>query len=573
MALSGTNKAQKTILLKSEDELILEVNLTVAMKLGTIRNVMEFFESDDSMEDCVIPVMTVKSDLLKIIIQWLEERRGKGHFVHGQQMLTTLIAQGGSINAEATSGDAGLLKTLMDIATAADYLDVPELLNITKKMLTLNTENCLLLLEIARSSQNQNILSDQAITEYIDRHFMDAANCDGFLNISYDTLQSVISRDSLNVPSEEDVVEAVVKWLDKREDERYLMKDLLQHIRGTFIDLDCIKRYFGKLMKKEVEDTQCELLVNMDQSERKGYKKSILLFRNYVAEVYNFKTEEWRKTNLKFPENIEMIGVCQLGSLLFSVGLDSSDARQKLMPLILYKLEMGKWTEVKKLQNIDYSQKLEFVSLIPLSTDSRILILFKTSVTAVEIDANGLSVRSQVYSNPDFLTKYSELKEFTAKYFKGAIYIIGGTNNERKVQSKVSPLYSRSAEMPEMNIKRQGASVAELNGLLYVAGGYNYDQRWLRSVECYNPATHTWTLVAYMNHVRYLNSMVSHQGRLYITGGCSGHRDTMEVYSPETDIWTDIDTKLVFSGRIGGAFVMKNYDLSFCDFVSSLDSC
>ena len=202
--------------------------------------------------------------------------------------------------------------------------------------------------------------------------------------------------------------------------------------------------------------------------------------------------------------------------------------------------------------------------MIPSSSE-RILILFKRSITAVDIDSDGLSIHTQVYSDPDFLTKYNELKEFSAKSFKGAIYIIGGTNSERKVQSKVSPLYSISEEMPEMNIKRQGASVAELNGLLYVAGGYNYDQRWLRSVECYNPATHTWTLVAYMNHVRYLAAMVAHQGRLYITGGCSGRRDTMEVYCPETDLWTDIDTKLVFSGRIGGAFVMKNYDLSFCD--------
>lgn len=564
MASSGTNKAQKTILLKSEDDSILEVNLTAAMKLGTIRNVMEYFESDESMEDSVIPVMTVKGDVLKIIVQWLEVRKGKGHFVHGPQMLRKL-AQGTSTNADNTSGDAPLLKTLMDIATAADYLDVPEILNITKKMLTLNTENCFILLEIIRSSQNQNILCYQAITEYIDHHFLDATKCNGFVNISYDTLQSVIARDSLNVPREENVVEAVVRWLEKHEDERCSIKDLLKHIRGKFIDLDYIKRCFGKVMKKEVDDTQYdELSVNMDQSEREGYKKSVLLFRNYVAEVYNFKTKEWTKTNLKFPENIEIIGVCQLGSLLVSVGLDSSDARKKFMPLILYKLDMGKWTEVKKIQNIDYSQKLEFMSMIP-SSIHRILILFKRSVTAVDIDSNGLSIHTQVYSDPDFLTRYSELKEFSAKSFKGAIYIIGGTNSERKVQSKVSPLYSISEEMPEMNIKRQGASVAELNGLLYVAGGYNYDQRWLRSVECYDPATRTWTLVAYMNHVRYLAAMVAHQGRLYITGGCSGRRDTMEVYCPETDLWTDIDTKLVFSGRIGGAFVMKNYDLSFCD--------
>lgn len=35
---------------------------------------------------------------------------------------------------------------------------------------------------------------------------------------------------------------------------------------------------------------------------------------------------------------------------------------------------------------------------------------------------------------------YNESTEFSAKSFKGAIYIIGGTNTERKVLCKVSPL-------------------------------------------------------------------------------------------------------------------------------------
>lgn len=50
---------------------------------------------------------------------------------------------------------------------------------------------------------------------------------------------------------------------------------------------------------------------------------------------------------------------------------------------------------------------------------------------------------------------YNESTEFSAKSFKGRIYKIGGTNTERKVLCKVSPLYSRSEEMPEMNNKRQ----------------------------------------------------------------------------------------------------------------------
>ena len=55
------------------------------------------------------------------------------------------------------------------------------------------------------------------------------------------------------------------------------------------------------------------------------------------------------------------------------------------------------------------------------------------------------------------------------------------------------------------------------------------------------------------------------QGRLYITGGCSGHKDSMEVYCPDTNIWTVVDTKLVFSGRIGSAFITNKYLTTFID--------
>ena len=84
---------------------------------------------------------------------------------------------------------------------------------------------------------------------------------------------------------------------------------------------------------------------------------------------------------------------------------------------------------------------------------------------------------------------------------------------EGQVLSQVTTLDPGINKLPEMKIRRQGASVAELNGLLYVAGGYNYDSRWLRSVECYNPASDTWTLVAHMNNERYLAAMVAYEAR------------------------------------------------------------
>ena len=71
----------------------------------------------------------------------------------------------------------------------------------------------------------------------------------------------------------------------------------------------------------------------------------------------------------------------------------------------------------------------------------------------------------------------------------------------------------------------------------------------------------SWAAACATDLMRVLKKRSCGESQRDSSVGCSGRRDTLEVYCPETDLWTDIDTKLVFSGRIGGAFVMKNYDL------------
>lgn len=58
---------------------------------------------------------------------------------------------------------------------------------------------------------------------------------------------------------------------------------------------------------------------------------------------------------------------------------------------------------------------------------------------------------------------------------------------------------------------RHQAAVCELNGFVYVIGGA---ESWncLNSVERYNPANNTWTLVAPMNVARRGAGVVVHEG-------------------------------------------------------------
>ena len=85
--MTGTDTQNMKISLETEEGLIYEIKLSTAMKLGTIKNVLEFLENDANMEDNVIPVMKVRGVTLRIIVKWLEMRREKGNFVQCQEML------------------------------------------------------------------------------------------------------------------------------------------------------------------------------------------------------------------------------------------------------------------------------------------------------------------------------------------------------------------------------------------------------------------------------------------------------------------------------------------------------
>ncbi|XP_043941247.1 influenza virus NS1A-binding protein [Protopterus annectens] len=96
--------------------------------------------------------------------------------------------------------------------------------------------------------------------------------------------------------------------------------------------------------------------------------------------------------------------------------------------------------------------------------------------------------------------------------------------------------------MTPMHYARSGLGIAELDGKLIAAGGYNREE-CLRTVECYDPATDSWTFIAPMRTPRARFQMAVLMGKLYVMGGSNGHSDELscgETYDPNTDDWTPV---------------------------------
>lgn len=117
----------------------------------------------------------------------------------------------------------------------------------------------------------------------------------------------------------------------------------------------------------------------------------------------------------------------------------------------------------------------------------------------------------------------------------GILYVAGGLVGDSTTVDAYDPATNTwTTKVATMHAWHGAAAGAVLNGLLYVAGGHDYNNSTiLASVEAYDPAANTWTTKAPMPMpVEYgVASVVN--GILCVVGG-----GVVWAYDPVSDMWT-----------------------------------
>ena len=79
----------------------------------------------------------------------------------------------------------------------------------------------------------------------------------------------------------------------------------------------------------------------------------------------------------------------------------------------------------------------------------------------------------------------------------------------------------------------------------------------LSSLDCYDPDTNTWSLLANMNITRCDHALFSLNGKIYAIGGYDA--DSVEVYNPDDNTWTILQQKLDGVVAYTGAVLINKY--------------
>ena len=137
------------------------------------------------------------------------------------------------------------------------------------------------------------------------------------------------------------------------------------------------------------------------------------------------------------------------------------------------------------------------------------------------------------------------------------LFAIGGDDGDGTGAriGKMVELYSADRDTwilaPPMPTYRCGMGVATLDGLVYVAGGWNGAP--LKTVEIYDASNSSWTTGKPINQSRQDASAVAVDGKVLLAGGCS--KPTRNLTAAASRMISDSLLALAVSANDPGAMV------------------
>lgn len=145
-----------------------------------------------------------------------------------------------------------------------------------------------------------------------------------------------------------------------------------------------------------------------------------------------------------------------------------------------------------------------------------------------------------------------------------SIYILGGGDYSSAAKCHTVSVLDNGrrswTEAKPMQFDGIGHEATEMNGLIYVAGGFSeqFGDRF-RSFYSFDPIDNRWTHLSAMNHGRSSFLLVPFDGFLWAIGG--NHSSLVERYDPKSDVWID---RLDYPSEFNRDSLFANSPVSGC---------
>ncbi|XP_055344452.1 kelch-like protein diablo [Paramacrobiotus metropolitanus] len=510
------------------------------------------------------------------------------HSSYFRTMFTTDLKERSESSIRLKNISTSTLKDLVDYAytmeikidahnvepllTAALFLDLVAVVDLCWTFVEkhMDVGNCLMVHCLADRHHNTRLAAKAKAM--VLRNFALISQLADFLLIDGEKVTELIASDNLRVDKEDDVLEAVLRWLHHDPAERQAHLSLmLQFVRVVFLGPNALEKYFlalfnGFLSTAAVDSTPSRITDALPNRLAEAVEARCRPRESYGLRKAVVCAGEWEDADApsvdvfipssssvlciaSLPDHINAPGLAVLedGSLLACGGRSGPDAElQSEGRVWRYEQARNGWTEVSPMRQPRYG--------MGVATWNGCIY----AVGGADLQAQNLS--SVESYNPQenrwqFVADLPEaLTEFAMVVFDNRLFVFGGTNshlqsvNSAYSYDPVANMWTKLADMP--TARCACSACVDNSGIVYVIGGEAEDGR---CVEVYNTATDQWQ--KRRGTIGHRDSAVSAclGGRIFVMGGMD---KSIEYYNEDTDVWTLHSCQLPHSKFLSGGAVM-----------------
>ncbi|KAF6099666.1 kelch like family member 18 [Phyllostomus discolor] len=412
----------------------------------------------------------------------------------------------------------------------------------------LHPKNCLGVRQFAETMMCA-VLYDAA-NSFVHQHFVEVSVSEEFLALPSEDVLELVSRDELNVRSEEQVFEAVLAWVRyDREQRGPCLPELLSNIRLPL----CRPQFLSDRVQQDDLVRCCHKCRDL-VDEAKDYhlmperRPHLPAFRtrprcctsiagliyavgglnsaaNFyagdslnVVEVFDPVANRWEKCRPMTTAR-SRVGVAVVNGLLYAIG--GYDGQLRLSTVEVYNPETDTWTRVGSMNS-----KRSAMGTVVL--DGQIYVCGGYDGNS---SLNSVETYSPETDKWTVVTPMSSNRSAAGvTVFEGRIYVSGGHDGLQIFNSVEHYNHHTATWHPAAGMlnKRCRHGAASLGSKMFVCGGYD-GSGFLSIAEMYSSAADQWCLIVPMHTRRSRVSLVASCGRLYAVGGYDGQSNLSSV--------------------------------------------
>ena len=390
-----------------------------------------------------------------------------------------------------------------DLLKIADFLVIPSLKEVSSNFIiqSLSSSNCFMAYYLAVNYRCFEL--QEKARDFIYANFTRVVEHEDFLNLTINEVEEWISSDEIRVRGEEDVFEAIVKWVEQKgSGEREKFFELFRHVRLIYLSRNYV-----------LNDILPHPLITNEKACTAFVLDTIKHVSCGSEECFFAQAP---RNCLKTAEDCLVVS-----------GVTKT---------LCYVAHEDKWYQM--------ADKTKSRYLYSASAYHGKLYINHGTGVDYAIERFDPAVNSWAP-----LTSYSgEMSHFFAAvvYFQGFLYVIGGKQNGEVANCvhKYSPDTNLWQEVAAMNVSRFSPRAVADEDTIYAIGGQKNDQI-LDVVERFDPKINSWCRVASMLEKKLLPCVAILNARVFLFGGYTSIHpphvsSSIEMYDPTSNMWTAI---------------------------------